>query len=748
MKDSNKIQKNQLKKEKTIKNETKNLIMKLDRFQEYIKSLNSDKEEKKDISYNDLNKAKSESSEVFTLTLNNPLVLSDDEDEPMKLVLDNNIVLNETFSEDSTSSEVLEEKKCFGIFKYGYEEKETNFKTSNILQKVKEIEDLLEKNDIVLVTGDTGCGKTTMIPKLLMKKYKNIVCTQPRKLAAINVARKVASDLKCKVGDKVGYSVRFDSKISKNTTLRFVTDGVLLLKFCSNSVTNSKNENTFFKKNKKEKDFDLIIIDEAHERSINIDFLLGYFKRLQKENKLFFKVIIMSATLNVEKFIEFFNCPIVTINQKKHKIEYFYLKTSVEDYVIYSINTAIDIVREYPKGDILVFLTGQTEIERACLSLQEIFTESHIAVLKLHSTMPPEEQDLVFQKTNKRKIILSTNIAETSVTIENVKFVVDSGKVKLLRRSESSLVDYLEIVGISKSQAIQRAGRSGRTGPGIVYRIYTEENYYNMQQNTLPEILRSNLSSVILSLKSLGVNNVENFEFIDAPLLDKMKSCIQSLYYLKAIDLYGNITDFGRFLSILPVCPELGASLFAASKIGCIDQVSTISAFLEFQNVFLDIKPESPDYKNFKLVKNKFTNKKGIFYTYLQIYDEWKKADFKPAFLGSNFLNVSSMFQIKNIKEQLLNFFSNRIENNSNFESAFCFGFFMRIAKRYENGYKTIFDHVECHLHPNDPLFKEFPKYVIFYDLLCIKKNYMYQCLEIDEKTLLQAVNQKHDFIF
>lgn len=723
--------------------------IKTDRFREYINSPNS---------HNLFN-----SSELDSLQSKNQL---SNRKECLKInnsfVSDKNILLNQTHNK-SKKNDFLK------LFEYDHKDLETNIKNSKINKKIKEVVKMLNNNDIILVTGDTGCGKTTIIPRMLMEHYNNIVCTQPRKLAAINVAKKVAHDLNTKVGDVIGYSVRFDSRISDNTRLRFVTDGILLMNLCYDRQMENKlkiEDNTTSKSNERSsictkniethinKDYvkgcfkyDLVIIDEAHERSINIDLILAYFRMLKDENKLNFKVIIMSATLNTEKFIEYFNCPIINIHQKKHSIEYFYLKNPVKDYFLICVNTAINIAKFYPKGDILVFLTGQTEIEMACKMIEEMCNGLSVVVLKLHSTLSSEEQDRVFQKTKKRKIILSTNIAETSVTIEGISFVVDSGKVKQLRRSKNSLVDYLEVLDISQDQAKQRAGRSGRTGPGIVFRIYTSKMYSEMSLNVIPEFLRSNLSSVILYLKAIGIPNILMFKFIDSPLESRLKQTIETLYYLKALDINGNITNLGRSLSILPVSPELGVSLYAAYEIGCLNSVAIIAAFLEVQNIFLDIKPDSKEYKKFKIVKNKLSNEKGIFYTFINIFREWQALKFSDKFLRDNYLNISRMHQTKKIREQLLKYFKKYEEDSQGFEIALCAGFFMKVARKYDNGYMTIFGNIKCQIHPQDDLYKSKPKYVLFYDLMCINTNYMYQCIEIDEDVLMESVNKKYNFL-
>ncbi|MGL5900468.1 MAG: helicase-related protein, partial [Lactobacillaceae bacterium] len=315
--------------------------------------------------------------------------------------------------------------------------------------KIDLIYNLLKINNIVLIQGDTGCGKTTKIPRLLLKKYKNIVCTQPRRIAAISVAKRVSKDLNTKVGDLVGYAVRFEDCISKNTRLRFVTDGILLREI-------SQYQNL--------EKYDCIVIDEAHERTINIDILLGFCKSmLDKNHKM--KIVIMSATLATENFINFFNCPFIDIKHKKHPLENYFLKNYKTDcWFEETLKTIVQLEKTEPTGDILVFLTGQEEIKEAHEILKEYIDIGNCKFFTMYSSMPIEEQELVFEKYPIRKIILSTNVCETSITIENIKFVIDCGRVKQMRYSDNLGMYILETAMISKAQARQRSGRAGRTG--------------------------------------------------------------------------------------------------------------------------------------------------------------------------------------------------------------------------------------------------------------------------------------------
>lgn len=599
----------------------------------------------------------------------------------------------------------------------------------SIDEKIKEIRSLLKSNQVILVKGDTGCGKTTKIPRCLMDEYTNIVCTQPRRLAAINVAKKVSMDLKTKLGNEIGYSVRFDNCTSNKTKLRYVTDGTLILDLVGKISRKVK--------------YDLIIIDEAHERSINIDFLLGYFKSLIDAKRFHSKLMIMSATLDISKLIDFFNCPVVDIKLKMYEIQYFYLLKSTDDYFNGCINTIIDVIYSYDSGDILVFLAGSSEIENAYNILSEILMSSNLQILKLYSAISPEDQNLIYSNFNKRKVILSTNICETSVTIENIKFVIDSGKIKIKNWCNKSSVESLAVSNISQAQANQRAGRSGRIGRGIVYRIYTKDDYNSFDKNPIPEILRSNLCSSILTLKSLRINDVLGFNFIDKPDEETFLNSLQMLYYLKAIDHNSIITNLGIKLSKMPVPLEIGISILMAKKLGCLEKIVIISSFLSFNDVFINIKPGNPKFKEFREAVKSFAHEKGNLYTFLQIYKSWKAKKFSESFLKRHYLNRATMHQILNIRAQLLAFFPKCKDTSDKIEMSLCAGFFMNIAKKSENGYVTLFGDVKCNISTKDSLYKKKPTLILFCECIRFDKtNNLINCLEIDQKTLNSAVNE------
>ncbi|KAM0681573.1 ATP-dependent RNA helicase dhx8 [Glugoides intestinalis] len=599
-----------------------------------------------------------------------------------------------------------------------------------IEEKIKDIKDKLETNNVLIVQGDTGCGKTTKLPKLLLSSYAKIVCTQPRRIAAISVAKKVANDLKCKLGSVVGYSVRFEDVSSPKTRLKYVTDGILIKQLHKKKPKNEA----------KIAGYDLIIIDEAHERTVNIDLLLGYIKMQLQCNKVATKVLIMSATLNTEILMKYFNCPMITIKHRAYPITHLYLKGYIENYLLACVQITFHILEREKTGDILVFLPGQDEIDNAYILLSSALESRQISILKLYSMMPLEDQDLIF-KTTGRKVILSTNIAETSITIETVKFVVDCGLFKQKMHLIHTAINSLILSKISKAQAKQRAGRAGRTHPGVVYRIYTYSTYLNMEQTQAPEILRSRLHSLVLEMLSLGISNVRGFDYLDKPLDNCIKNALQYLFYVKAIDIKGRITVLGSRISQFPLDPELTVSLFAAKKLGCLNAVATIAPFLDYKTPFIDIKQDNQKFKAFKDARFTFQDPKGDFYTYINVFNSWKKNNFSIGFLKKNYLNIRTMQQILNIRKQLLNMFTFSSDTSSDIEKAFCRGFFMNVSKKNDNCYKTSFGDVACYLHSSDGLFESYPKYVIFFDIILHHKAYMHHCIEITQEDLQESAN-------
>ncbi|WUR02268.1 ATP-dependent RNA helicase [Vairimorpha necatrix] len=587
---------------------------------------------------------------------------------------------------------------------------------------------LLEENRIVLVQGDTGCGKTTKIPKYLLKKYSNIVCTQPRRIAAISIAKKVAKDMNTKIGKLVGYAVRFDDCTSKKTKLKYVTDGILLKEIVRKETLNK---------------YDCLIIDEAHERTINIDILLGYCKKILNSNSKT-KIVLMSATLATQKFIEFFNCPFVDIRHKIFPLQNYFIKQyENENWFEETIKTVIQIHNFEPPGDILVFLTGQEDIKEAFGILNSELGRESCEILTIYSAMSAHDQERVFLKTDKRKIILSTNICETSITIENIVYVVDSGRVKHMRHSNNLGMDILETVMISKAQAKQRSGRAGRTKPGKTFRIYTKQDFNKMADFTPPEILTTNVCSGILTIKSLGIDDLSTFDMIDKPKVDSINDALEYLFLTRAVDKNGKITKLGLKMSSLPLDPNLALTLIRSVELKCFQDTAIISAMLTIDQIFIDVSKENKNlYKKFLDSKKIWYDERGDFFVLLKIFKEWQKNNFSENFSKKFFLSFRNLCQAKKIVEQLSKIFcTDKSSDISKVMEAFSYGYFMNIAKIKEEGYFTVFKETECFIHSSSCLYKKRENLILYFSIVRTKKEFLKYCNVVSSEILCKSVN-------
>ncbi|KRW99322.1 P-loop containing nucleoside triphosphate hydrolase [Pseudocohnilembus persalinus] len=455
-----------------------------------------------------------------------------------------------------------------------------------IFKHRKEIIKRFIQNRVSIVAGETGCGKTTQIPQYIyeenINKGKLIGITQPRRVAAITIAQRVSEEKGQKnVGDLVGYNVRFEEKYNKEKTkMLYMTDG-MLLRECIVDQQLSR--------------FSVIIIDEAHERTINSDILLSLLKNLlSKRTDL--KIIIMSATIETEKFAKFFDqlSNIIYLEGRCHPIDLFYTNEPQQDYIQATFNSILQIHETQDKGDILAFLPGQQDIEDVSQLLKERVNmiphdKLQLEVFTLYSALPSHLQLLAFQRQtdpNTRKVILSTNIAETSVTIDGIKYVVDCGLVKIRKYDPSKMVEILIIVPVSKSSAMQRAGRAGRQEPGKCFRLYTKETLDEQAHYMPPEIFRSNLSSTILQMKAIGINNVEEFNFLDKPKQISLKMSLDTLHKLHALNEQGHLTIHGREMAELPLDPILANFLLKSIDFKCVSEVISVISVLQVENLF------------------------------------------------------------------------------------------------------------------------------------------------------------------
>jgi len=428
-----------------------------------------------------------------------------------------------------------------------------------ITQKIEEIGSLLEKNPVIVVAGETGSGKTTQLPKLCLRMFKGdpskkIGHTQPRRIAARTVAARIAEELKTPLGTTVGYKIRFQDRTHVHTQIKVMTDGILLAETQTDPLL---------------KQYDTLIIDEAHERSLNIDFLLGLLKKILIK-RCDLKIIITSATLDPEKFSRYFdNAPIIEVSGRGYPVEVLYrplVGEGEEEKIIHQVEGITQAVSELSllgSGDILVFLSGEREIRETAEALSN-HHPTHTEILPLYSRLNAREQHRVFEDHIGRRIILATNVAETSVTVPNIQFVIDTGLARIRRYNYRSQVERLRIESISKASCDQRKGRCGRVMAGICVRLYSEADFLMRAEYTEPEILRSHLSSVILQMLALGLGDIEAFPFLDPPDNAHIRDGIRLLEQLDAISETRQLTSFGRNLSQFPLDPKLGAMILAS----------------------------------------------------------------------------------------------------------------------------------------------------------------------------------------
>ncbi|KAM6898774.1 ATP-dependent RNA helicase DHX8-like isoform 2-T2 [Lycodopsis pacificus] len=549
-------------------------------------------------------------------------------------------------------------------------------------------------NQILIVVGETGSGKTTQITQYLAEAgyttRGKIGCTQPRRVAAMSVAKRVSEEYGCRLGQEVGYTIRFEDCTSTETVIKYMTHG-MLQRECLLDADMSL--------------YSLIMLDEAHERTIHTDVLFGLLKKTIKKRKDM-KLIVSSATLDAVKFSQyFFEAPIFTIPGRTYPVEVLYCKEPETDYLDAALITVMQIHLMEPPGDVLVFLTGQEEIDTACEILYDRMKSlgpdvPELIILPVYSALPSEMQTRIFDPAppGSRKVIIATNIAETSLTIDGVYYVVDPGFVKQIVYNSKSGIDQLVVTPISQAQAKQRAGRAGRTGPGKCYRLYTERAYRDeMLTTNVPEIQRTNLASTVLSLKAMGINDLLSFDFMDAPPMETLITAMEQLYTLGGLDDEGLLTRLGRRMAEFPLEPMLCKMLIMSVHLGCSEEMLTIVSMLSVQNIFYRPKDKQTlaDQK-----KTKFFQPEGDHLTLLAVYNSWKNNKFSNPWCFENFIQARSLKRAMDIRKQMLSIMDrHKLDVVScgtatmRVQKAICSGYFRNSARKHpHDGYRTLID--------------------------------------------------------
>ncbi|KAJ2731610.1 DEAH-box ATP-dependent RNA helicase prp22 [Coemansia sp. BCRC 34962] len=601
----------------------------------------------------------------------------------------------------------------------------------------------VDKHQFLVVVGDTGSGKTTQLTQYLYEegfaRRGRIGCTQPRRVAATSVAKRVAEEVGCRLGTEVGYSIRYEDCTSPETKIKYCTEGMLIREVLLDSNLRR---------------YSVIMLDEAHERNVNTDVLFGLLKETCRRRPDL-KVIVTSATLDAEKFSKYFNnCPIFTIPGRTYPVEVLFSREPETDYLDSALMTVMQIHLTEPPGDILLFLTGRDEIDTSCEILFERMkalgsSVPELIILPVYSSLPSEMQSRIFEPTppGSRKIVISTNIAETSVTIDGIYYVIDPGFVKQNTYDSKSGLDQLIVTPISQAQAKQRSGRAGRTGPGKCYRLYTESAFSNeMLPNSVPEIQRINLASTVLQLKAMGINDLIGFDFMDPPPVQILIAALELLHSLGALDNEGLLTRIGRKMAEFPMVPELAKALLASVELGCSEEVLTIAAMLSAEGSVFYRPKEKQAAADSK--KAKFHQPEGDHLTLLTVYNSWSAAKFSNTWCFDNYLQYRRLRTASEIRKQMVGIMDRYKQDivscgARNFDPvrrALCAGFFRHAAKRDpQEGYKTLIEGTPVYIHPSSALFNKNPEWVIYNNLVMTSKEYMHEVTVVEAKWLVEV---------
>ncbi|CAI6334953.1 unnamed protein product [Periconia digitata] len=620
-----------------------------------------------------------------------------------------------------------------------------------IYQYKEQFLDALADHQVLIVCAETGSGKTTQLPQYLLDYFNKeggtslrIACTQPRRVAAMSVAQRVSEEMGCRLGQEVGYSIRFEDKTSPNTKIQFLTDGLLLRQFLNDPTLSGYNA---------------IIIDEAHERTLATDILMGMIKDVGKY-RTDLKIIISSATLDAQKFSQFYNdSPILMIPGRSYPITIYYSQNPEASYLSAAITTVLQIhCSMKDPGDILVFLTGQDEIEAGKQSIEETVRKlgskiPELVVCPIYSALPQEEQGKIFLPAppGGRKVILATNIAETSLTVDGVRFVIDSGYSKENVYNPSTGLEQLVVTPISRASSSQRAGRAGRTGPGSCFRLWTRWSHFNeLEESTTPEIQRANLSSTLLLLKSIGINDLLNFDFMDPPSATAIAKALEELYSLGALDSTGSLTRVGRQMSELPIDPKLSKTIILADTHQCLEEILTIVAMLG-ESSALFFAPKDKRLHAEAAKRRFYTRGGGDHVAYLKIFNSWSEAEYDPLWAKENYLQQKALTRARDVREQLQKL-CERIGitpsscGDSNYipiVKALVAGYFSNAARLNRDGksHTVLRNGLSVRIHPSSMCHEptEVPKWCIFSELRLTSQEFIANIVDIDPQWLIDA---------
>ncbi|KAG0695850.1 P-loop containing nucleoside triphosphate hydrolase protein [Suillus ampliporus] len=638
-----------------------------------------------------------------------------------------------------------------------------------VFAQMTEFYKIFHKHKIIVIVGETGSGKTTQIPQLVAysdlphTRNKMVACTQTRRVTAMSMAKRVADEMDVRLGQEVGYSIRFEDMTEPGTTfLKYMTDGMLLRE--------AMNDPNFTR-------YSTIILDDAHERTLATDLLMGILKTLaQRRPDL--KLIIMSATLDARKFQNYFAvsddapAPLFEVPGRTHPVEVFYTQEPEPDYFEAAIRTVCVIHCTEEPGDILLFLTGEEEIEDACRKIKFVADDlintdpesvGPLVCIPLYSSLSPQQQQRIFDPPPKaggpdgppgRKVVISTNIAETSLTIDGIVYVVDSGFSKQKVYKPRIRVESLLVSPISKASAQQRAGRAGRTQPGKCFRLYTERDFMSeLEEQTVPEILRSNLANTVLGLVKAGIKDLVKFDYVDTPAPETLMRALELLNYLSALDDDGNLTAVGSIMAEFPLDPQLSKMLIVSPEFQCSNEILTITAMLSVPNVWL--RPNN-QRKEADAAKARLTVPGGDHLTLLNVYNNYIQNQDNKNWTCNNYLSTGALMEARNVRKQLkrtMERFEVELVSVQDQKKMFmvirralCCGFFMQVAhKEGEKGnYMTVKDNQVVVLHPSCGLATQ-PEWVIFNEFVLTTRPYIRTVSDVRPEWLLEYATSYFD---
>jgi pre-mRNA-splicing factor ATP-dependent RNA helicase DHX16 len=602
----------------------------------------------------------------------------------------------------------------------------------------------IDKYQILIIQGETGSGKTTQIPQYLLEHgwglKGKIACTQPRRVAAMSVAKRVSDEMGTVLGKEVGYRIRFEDCTCDDTVLEYMTDGMMLRTFLGEPDLAA---------------YSVIMIDEAHERTLHTDILLGLVKdvcRFRPELKL----IISSASLAAEKFSMYFdNAPMFNIPGRRFFIDIYYAPAPEANPYEACVVTTLQIHVTQPPGDILIFLPGQEEIEQVREDLEKrtkglMDKIGELLILPIYSSLPSDQQAKIFEATppGARKVVIATNIAETSLTIDGIVYVIDPGLCKQKSYNPRTGVESLQICPVSKAAAMQRAGRAGRTQPGKCFRIYTALAYKSeLPDQNVPEIQRTNLANVCLVLKSLGIEDLAHFDFLDPPPPETIMKALEQLYALGALNAKGELTKTGRRMAEFPLEPMMSKMLLASETYSCSEEIAVICSMLTVGNAIF-YKPIENKVHAETMRKNFSRGAQGDHCALLNVFNQWKETNFSTQWCFENFVQPKSMKKARDILDQLLGLFERvelEIKSSASdtvaIRKAILAGYFYNTAQLQKSGnFRTIKKKCTVYTHPDSALFQAMPppNLVVYHEIAKTTKDYVRTSSEIERDWLME----------